>query len=237
MTSTSSRSGKKRPSKSGASKSRSSTSRSSRSRSRGRRSTRSGNMAIWIFLGVLVVLFGAIAYVSRSGIGSVEITNAEAAGDPLERFGNPADGAVGQPAPEITGTSIDGEPMSIEPGDGTPKAIAFLAHWCPHCQREVPTVVEWMEAGGVPEGVEVLGVATDIDRNRPNFPPHAWFERENWDVPTVVDGDMSAARAYGLSNYPYWVLIDGEGNVVQRWSGETTPQELDERIGQLAVPE
>ena len=29
-------------------------------------------------------------------------------------------------------------------------------------------------------------------------------------------------------------LVDGEGKVVQRWAGETTPEQLDERIGKLA---
>lgn len=221
MTTTSSRSKKKR---------------SSKSRSRSRRSTRSGNLFIWIFLGVLVALFAVIAFISRSDVGTgVDITPAEVSGEALQPFqdGGP-DGAVGRPAPTLSGTSINGEEMTIEPGDGTPKAIAFLAHWCPHCQREVPTVVSWMENGGLPEGVEVIGVATGIDRNRPNFPPHDWFEREAWQAPTLVDGNEAAREAYGLSTYPYWVLVDGEGNVVERWAGETTPQQLDERIGQLA---
>jgi thiol-disulfide isomerase/thioredoxin len=217
MTTTSSRS-KKRPSK-------------SRARSRSRRQTRGSNLLLWIFLGVLVALFAVIAFISRSS--GVEITNASVQGEALQQFGSGPDGAIGQRAPTITGTSIDGERMTVEPGDGTPKAIVFLAHWCPHCQKEVPTVVDWMEAGNMPEGVELIGVATGIDRNRPNYPPHAWFERENWDVPTVVDGNSSVLRAYGIPTFPGWVLIDGEGNVVQRWTGETTQEQLSQRFGQL----
>jgi thiol-disulfide isomerase/thioredoxin len=218
MTTTSSRS-KKRPSK-------------SRARSRSRRQTRGSNLFIWIFLGVLVALFAVIAFVSRTG--GVEITDATVRGAALQQLGSGPDGSVGQKAPSVTGTSIDGERMTIEPGDGTPKAIVFLAHWCPHCQAEVPRVVDWMEAGNLPDGVEVVGVATGIDRNRPNYPPHAWFERENWDVPTVVDGDSGALRAYGITTFPGWVLIDGDGNVVQRWTGETSAEQLSQRIGQLA---
>jgi thiol-disulfide isomerase/thioredoxin len=219
MTTTSSRS-KKRPSS------------KSRARSRGRRQTRGNNLLLWIFLGVLVVLFAVIAFISRTG--GVDITDATVRGQALQQLGSGPDGSVGQRAPSITGTSIDGEQMTIEPGDGTPKAIVFLAHWCPHCQVEVPTVVDWMEAGNLPDGVEIVGVATGIDRNRPNYPPHAWFERENWKVPTVVDGDSSALRAYGITTFPGWALVDGEGNVVQRWTGETTPEQLSQRIGQLA---
>jgi cytochrome c biogenesis protein CcmG, thiol:disulfide interchange protein DsbE len=218
MTTTSNRSRNKRPT-------------SKKSRSRSRRSSR-GNSLVWIFLGVLVVLFAIIAFVSRTG--GPEITSAEASGQALPTFGTEPDGAVGQPAPPLSGSSTDGSDMTIEPGDGTPKAIVFLAHWCPHCQREVPTVVQWLEGGNLPDGVELVGVTTGIDRNRPNYPPQQWFERENWDVPTLVDGDNAAAQAYGLATYPYWVLVDGDGNVVQRWSGETTAEQLTQRIGGLA---
>jgi cytochrome c biogenesis protein CcmG, thiol:disulfide interchange protein DsbE len=218
MTTTSNRSRNRRPA-------------SKKSKSRSRRSSR-GNSLVWIFLGALVVLFAVIAFVSRTG--GPEITAAESSGDALPTFGTEPDGAVGQAAPPLSGASTDGSDMTIEPGDGTPKAIAFLAHWCPHCQREVPTVVQWLEDGNLPEGVELVGVTTGIDRNRPNYPPQQWFERENWDVPTLVDGDNAAAQAYGLATYPYWVLVDGDGNVVQRWSGETTAEQLTQRIGGLA---
>lgn len=220
MTTASSRSKNKRPSS------------KAKSRARGRRSSRGGNLFVWVFLGILVVLFAVIAFVSRST--GPEITSAQASGDTLPPFQQGLDSAVGQAAPELSGTTLDGEPMTIDPDDGTPKAIVFLAHWCPHCQREVPVVTQWVEDGGLPDGVELVGVATGIDRNRPNFPPQEWLEREDWPATTLVDGNNSAAEAYGLTTYPYWVLVDGDGNVVQRWSGETTPAQLDERIDALA---
>ncbi|CAN5918305.1 hypothetical protein BH23ACT10_BH23ACT10_01960 [soil metagenome] len=222
MTTTSSRSKKRRT-----------TSAKSRRGTGGRRS-RSGGKLIWVFLAVLIALFAVLAFVSRSTGPAAEITGSEVSGDALQPFSTGLDSAVGTPAPTVTGTALDGESMKIEPGDGTPKAIVFLAHWCPHCQREVPVVTDWANDGGVPEGVEVVSVATGIDRNRPNFPPQDWLERENWPLPTLIDGNNAVGRAYGLTTYPYWVLVDGEGSVVQRWSGETTPQLLSERIGALS---
>lgn len=220
MTTTSSRSKKRRSTKS--------------RRSRGRRSTQRNNTFVWVFLAALVVLFGVLAFVSRSTGPAAEITQAEVSGEALPPFAQGADGAVGSQAPELSGSTLDGEPMTIDPDDGTPKAIVFLAHWCPHCQREVPVVTDWVADGQLPEGVDLVGVATGIDRNRPNFPPQAWLEREEFPAQTLVDGSNAAARAYGLTNYPYWVLVDGEGTVVQRWSGETTAEQLTERIGALA---
>lgn len=222
MTTTSSRSKKNRSSA------------KSRSRSRGRRYSRRSNTFVWVFLGLLVALFAVLAFVSRSTGPSAEIANASVSGDALAPYNTGLDGAVGRQAPELSGTSISGEQMTIEPGDGTPKAITFLAHWCPHCQREVPTVTQWVEDGNLPEDVELVAVTTGIDRNRPNFPPQDWLEREEFPAETLVDGDNAAARAYGLTNYPFWVLVNGEGEVVQRWSGETAPDQLTERIGGLA---
>lgn len=202
--------------------------------SRRRKGRGSTNMFLWIFLGVLVVLFVGIAIVSRSGVGGTEITDAQASGDALPKYAQGVDGAVGATAPEFSGQTLDGESITVTPGDGAPKAIAFLAHWCPHCQREMPTVVDWVADGRLPEGVELIGVASGNDRTQPNFPPQDWFEREEWPGQTVLDGDNAVANSYGLANYPYWVLVDGDGKVVQRWSGETTPDQLDERIGKLA---
>ena len=44
------------------------------------------------------------------------------------------DPAIGEIAPDVTGTSFDGSPVTIT-ADGTPRAIMFVAHWCPHCRR------------------------------------------------------------------------------------------------------
>lgn len=223
MTTTSSRSKKRR-----------STSRS-RNRARARRRSRGGNVWIWVFLGVLVVLFGVLAVASRSTGPAADIADATVSGEALTPLPpNGTDASVGADAPTLSGSSLDGEPMTIEPGDGTPKAIAFLAHWCPHCQREVPVVTDWIADGGAPEGVEIVAVATGIDSNRPNFPPQTWLEREEFPAETLVDGNNAAARAYGLTNYPYWVLVDGDGAVVDRWSGESTAEQLTERMSQVA---
>jgi hypothetical protein len=38
--------------------------------------------------------------------------------------------------------------------------------------------------------------------------------------------DATAGDAFGLSGYPYFVLIDGDGKVVKRVSGEVAMDEL-----------
>jgi cytochrome c biogenesis protein CcmG, thiol:disulfide interchange protein DsbE len=128
-------------------------------------------------------------------------------------------------APTVQGTSFDGTPVAIQPS-GRPSAIVFVAHWCPHCQREVPVIQSWIDANGMPPGVDFLSVATGIDPSRPNYPPDVWLASEGWTVPVLVDPTNSVAQAYGLSAYPFWVFLDGQGKVVARATGELTIPQL-----------
>lgn len=143
-----------------------------------------------------------------------------------------ADPAVGVAAPVVDGFTPDGEPLRIGDGDG-PQLLAFMAHWCPHCQRDVPAAVDWVEAGGLPDGVRLVAVSTLHDPARPNWPPDEWLAREGWPGPVLVDSTDAVAEAYGLAGTPYWVLLDADGRVVARASGELGAEGLDALVAQL----
>jgi cytochrome c biogenesis protein CcmG/thiol:disulfide interchange protein DsbE len=144
------------------------------------------------------------------------------------------DPAVGATMPTLTGTDIHGDPITIAP-DGRPTMVMFLAHWCPHCQREVPVVQDWVDDGGLPDGVRLVSVATANDDRRPNYPAVDWLDREGWTAPTLLDdADIHAGIAGGVSAFPFWVLVDGDGTVVARTSGELTPAQLTDLATQAA---
>lgn len=144
-----------------------------------------------------------------------------------------SDVAVGTRAPVVVGTDFDGGEVTI--GDG-PAALVFLAHWCSHCQAEVPEVVAWLQSGGLTDGVALVGIATAEDPLRANHPPDAWLERENWPAPILVDdAQSSAAAAYGVSGFPYWVFIDADGNVAARVSGRLDTGTLNTVVSALAA--
>jgi thiol-disulfide isomerase/thioredoxin len=152
-------------------------------------------------------------------------------GSPLPAFpgSGASDPAVGQPAPVVTGTDFDGKPAAIA-ADGRPKAVIFLAHWCPHCQEEVPVVQGWVTAGGVPDGVDVIAVATAIDPAGPNYPPDAWLQREGWSSPVIADPTNSVSQAYGLTAFPFWVFIGPDGDVRARVIGKLSVADLEAAI-------
>lgn len=153
-----------------------------------------------------------------------------ATGTALPEAAPGSDPAVGQPVPTIEGVGFDGETVTA-PVAGEPTIVMFLAHWCPHCQAEVPRVAEWLAAEGMPEGVELVAVATSNDPAADNFPAGEWLHREAWPVPTMLDDEAQpAAQAYGIGGFPYFVAVDAEGTVVARASGEIGVEGLEELI-------
>jgi cytochrome c biogenesis protein CcmG, thiol:disulfide interchange protein DsbE len=132
-----------------------------------------------------------------------------------------ADVSVGAAAPRLDGKRFDSSAISIVPGS-EPMVVVFVAHWCPHCQREVPLLAKWA-VGGASNGVAVRAVSTSVSPDRPNYPPSEWLSRENFTIPTLVDSEtFAASNAYGLTSFPYFVALDAKGNVVNRASGEIT---------------
>lgn len=139
------------------------------------------------------------------------------------------DPAIGMKAPLLSGFNFDGSPVSLSPGeDGKATMVVFLAHWCPHCNREVPVLIDWKERGLVPSNVTVIGITTGTRSDYPNYPPSQWITAIQWPWASFPDSENSdAAVAYGVAGYPTFVVIDKNGFVRYRGSGEKTVEEVD----------
>ncbi len=147
--------------------------------------------------------------------------------------GDSDDGAGGSASPVIDGKTFAGSPVTA-PVAGEPTMIAFVAHWCPHCQNEVPLITEWAGDGGL-KGVQLVAVATATDKSQPNYPPSAWLSREGWPGKVIADDAKSTANnAFGVKGYPTLVFIDAEGKVRARLSGEQPKEALDAAIAKIA---
>lgn len=183
---------------------------------------------------ILIVGLAAVAFfVTSRGEGAAtaeageQVADVAVEGEPLTAM--PAgvsltdvstDPSFGQPAPTLTGTDFDGNEVVIE-NDGRPKVIYFLAHWCPHCQREVPQVQNLIDAGRVPADLDIYAVSTAVDRGRGNFPVSSWLEEEGFTATVMRDNAASSALvAFGNGGFPYAVYLDADHNLLARSSGE-----------------
>lgn len=141
--------------------------------------------------------------------------------------------AAGQIAPDVFGQDYAGNDVAIT-NDGTAKAIAFIAHWCSHCQAEVPRVQEWLDNGGGVEGVDLYSVSTSANSGQPNYPASAWLDNEGWTVPLIVDDKAGSVHAaYGSGGFPYWVFLNADGTVAARTAGQLTIEQLEELLNAL----
>ena len=185
----------------------------------------------WLIIGVVALVAVAVAVAFLAGrdaeqraqdSGVLQVSDVNIEGAPLPPFdGQEPDPAMERVAPAFAATTFDGVEVSVLPGDGTAKVIGFFAHWCPHCQRELPRLAGWLAANELPAGVEVIAVSTAVDPGRGNYPPSAWFQEEQWPAVAVRDSESNEiSDAYGLRGFPYMVGVDADGRVVARVSGE-----------------
>ena len=166
---------------------------------------------------------------SNSGdvVAAAEFQPVEAEGEMLSQLEDPNnDPARGKIAPVVNGFGFDGAPLTIAP-TGKPMLVVFLAHWCPHCNAEIPRLIEWKDSGAMPADLGVVGVSTGARDDAPNWPPSQWVVDKAWPWPVMADNeDQSAAVAFGVSGYPGLILLNGDGKVLARRSGEASIDEL-----------
>ena len=201
----------------------------------------------WVFPTVIgvVVLAGVLAVV-LSAVGGSDPTGPKAklevspevtvTGTALPRYtGAATDPAVGLAAPEIGSVDFQARTSTAGGVTGKPYVLAFLAHWCPHCQAELPRLVA-VERAGKNAGVPVVAVTTGTDQAAPNYPPSTWIAREKFRGDVLVDDKaQNAAQAYGLAGYPYLVWVGADGKVAARTSGEIPEEDLPAMFSALAA--
>ena len=209
----------------------------------------SKNRTLIIVVGVIVVILGLAGIAVLAGGG--DDSSSGGVVDPSETTSAPSgeveqnrpieveganvptladvdpDPALGMAFPTINGQSFDGTPVTIGGASDGPTMIVYLAHWCPHCNAEVPELIELNNRDGVPADMRVVAVSTAVDNTAPNYPPSKWLQDEEWPWETMADDANSSAFILGGgSGFPYLVILDADGNILARDSGEKSAEDL-----------
>lgn len=140
--------------------------------------------------------------------------------------------APGQPAPKFTLEGFDGKTYSLDDFKGKLVYLDFWATWCGPCRREIPHLKQLKEEY---KGKPIAFIAISVDDDK-----EAWEKMVKNDK---LDGiQLYAPKAwlnevtiqYQVVGIPTFVLIDGEGKIIEypapRPSQEETKLIIDKHL-------
>ncbi|MBC7964167.1 MAG: TlpA family protein disulfide reductase [Steroidobacteraceae bacterium] len=120
------------------------------------------------------------------------------------------------PAPEISVISVaDGAPTKLSALKGKVVLLNFWATWCPPCREEIPSM---MKLNSAMAGKPFQMVAVSIDEGGKQD-VESFFKTNGFNLPTYLDPNGNAAKAYGVTGVPESFVIDKNGVLVKKVIG------------------
>ena len=117
-------------------------------------------------------------------------------------------GLVGKPAPRVELGSDDGPTVALKSFSGRIVLLDFWATWCVPCVESLPSL-ERLHQEAAPKGLVMISIDEDED---PKRAADLWAKRKepwpNFHTNKEID------KQFPEHGIPYFVLIDGSGNVV-----------------------
>ena len=137
--------------------------------------------------------------------------------------------AVGQPAPAIKGTTLDGSTFDLATLAGKPVVINFWGPSCVPCRDEFP-LLEAKTAEHAADGLTVVGVLTDD----PVEPARDFVTQYGADWATVIDPDKAIKTAYRVAARPQTYFVDRSGTIRSIQVGELTDADFERQYARIA---
>ena len=132
---------------------------------------------------------------------------------------------IGRLAPSFALKAVgSGETIDLARYRGKPVVLNFWATWCRPCWEEHPTLTATAKSVG--DQVQFVGVVFQDDESK-----IVDFLRERgWAYPTLVDEKGKTAIAYGVGGVPETFFLDRKGNIVAKFEGPMSPQDLETNL-------
>jgi thiol-disulfide isomerase/thioredoxin len=117
-------------------------------------------------------------------------------------------------APRFNAKTLTGEKFTNDSLKGKVVLLQFWTTWCPYCRHEQSTVdnIQKEFAG---QGLVVLAI--DVGESKKTV--KKYLEQSPRSCPIVLTDDTNLAAMFAAKNYPIYVVIDRDGNIVDTQHG------------------
>jgi thiol-disulfide isomerase/thioredoxin len=117
-------------------------------------------------------------------------------------------GLVGKPVPTVELRSEDGTTVALKSFTGKTVLLDFWATWCLPCIESLPSL-EKLHQEAAPKGLVMISIDEDLDSKKA---AELWAKRkEPW---PNYHANSEIVKQFPDHGIPYFVLIDGSGDVV-----------------------
>ncbi|PIQ77511.1 hypothetical protein COV82_04065 [Candidatus Peregrinibacteria bacterium CG11_big_fil_rev_8_21_14_0_20_46_8] len=125
------------------------------------------------------------------------------------------------------------QPLTIEQLKGHVVLLDFWTYCCINCIHVLPDL-KWLEHKYADKPFVVIGVhAAKFANEKDDRNIESAIARYEIEHPVVVDNDHRIWDEYAIHSWPSFILLDTEGRVATKASGEGLRDALDEAIGKL----
>jgi peroxiredoxin len=133
-------------------------------------------------------------------------------------------------APDFTLKDVHGKSVSLASHKGKVVLINFWATWCPPCKAEMPSMNKLYNEIKA-RGFEVISVSTDNSLSAVKD----FLAKNRLDFTVLFDENRTVARQYHVFSMPITFLIDRNGMIVDKFSGEEdwTDPDIRKKIEKL----
>jgi len=136
---------------------------------------------------------------------------------------------IGEPAPAIVGTTLDGGAFDLAALRGRPVIVNFWGPSCVPCREEFPQFLAKL-AEHEADGLAIIGVLTDD----PEQPARDFIAEYGATWPTVVDPDKALKSAYRVAARPQTYFVDGQGILRSIQIGQASDADFERQYATIA---
>ena len=137
---------------------------------------------------------------------------------------------LGQPAPAVSTTTLDGENFVLSYRKGSWVILNFFNSTCVPCIAEHPELVAFADRESRTSNPAELYTVINDDSDDA---VRAFFAKNGGDWQKVRDSDGAISVAFGVAKVPETWIVDPNGYVRLRVAGLITTGLLDEQLGLL----